>query len=286
MASLLPLPLIVGLLVGSDTAAAPPAAARTHHLLNGRNLDGWYTFLKERGRDNDPNRVFTVKDGTLRISGQEWGCLTTVEEYENYHLVVEFRWGDETFPPRAAKARDSGVLVHSVGADGAYGGMWMYGIECQMIEGGTGDLLVVGDGSQRFAITCPVAPERQGSCHVFQPDGHRQTIHAGRINWYGRDPDWQDRKGFRGRQDREAAVGQWNRYECLARGGDITLILNGTVVNQASGAQPRKGRIQIQSEGAEVFFRRIDLVPLVQHGSIRASGVAVARRGGALPGRR
>ena len=27
-------------------------------LFNGENLDGWYTFIKERGRDADPQSVF------------------------------------------------------------------------------------------------------------------------------------------------------------------------------------------------------------------------------------
>ena len=46
---------------------------KTIELFNGQNLDGWYTFLKERGRDNDPKNVFTVNDGIIRISGEEWG---------------------------------------------------------------------------------------------------------------------------------------------------------------------------------------------------------------------
>ncbi|MEX0884402.1 MAG: family 16 glycoside hydrolase, partial [Cyclobacteriaceae bacterium] len=59
-------------------------------LFNGQNLDGWYTFLKERGKNNDPKNVFTVKNGIIHISGEEWGCITTEEEFEDYKLVVEF----------------------------------------------------------------------------------------------------------------------------------------------------------------------------------------------------
>jgi hypothetical protein len=74
-------------------------------LFNGRNLDGWYTFLRDRGRDRDPKKVFTVKDGQIRISGEEWGCITTHEEFKDYKLVVEFKWGGEAFEPRKDKAR-------------------------------------------------------------------------------------------------------------------------------------------------------------------------------------
>lgn len=249
----------VCLLAGLGATADLPGAAS---LFNGKDLDGWYTFIRDRGRDVDPNGVFTVKDGTIRISGQEWGCITTDAEYENYHLVVEFKWGELTHEPRVDRARDSGVLVHSVGADGGYGGVWMYSIECQMIEGGTGDLLVVGDGTDQYALTSPCAAGTPADTHVFQPDGQPVTIHGGRINWYGRDPDWKDEKGFRGRQDVENPVGEWNRYECIADGDTITVMLNGTVVNKASNVIPHKGRIQIQSEGAEVFVRSVELAPL------------------------
>lgn len=237
---------------------------KTIKLFNGKNLEGWYTFLKERGRDSDPKKVFTVKDGLIRISGEEWGCITTKKDYENYKLVIEYKWGDQTFDPRVDKARDSGVLLHSTGMDGGYSGTWMHSIECQIIEGGTGDFLVVGDGSEQFALTSPVAPEKQGSSYIFKPGGNPVTIHGGRINWYGRDPNWQDVKGFRGEKDIEKSVGDWNRLECIADGGEIFIYLNGTLVNHAINVKPKKGRIQIQSEGAEMFVRKAELMPLPQ----------------------
>lgn len=69
-------------------------------LFNGKNLDGWYTFLQNRGRNNDPKKVFTVQNGMIRISGEEWGCITTNKAYENYKLIIEFKWGRETHAPR------------------------------------------------------------------------------------------------------------------------------------------------------------------------------------------
>ena len=65
-------------------------------LFNGKNLDGWYTFLKDRGRNNDPKKVFSVNNGLIHISGEEWGCITSKKEYDNYHLIVEFKWGKKT----------------------------------------------------------------------------------------------------------------------------------------------------------------------------------------------
>jgi len=248
--------------LAAENNARDSASKGVIRLFNGKNLDGWYTFLRDIGKNKDPHRVFTVKDGLLRISGLDWGCITTEKEYENYRLIAEFKWGRDTHEPRVDRARDSGFLIHSIGKDGGYGRVWMTGIEFQIIEGGTGDFLAVGDKTERFALTCPVAEKKAGSSYVFQPDGKPVTIHGGRINWWGRDPGWKDLKGFRGARDVEKPVGQWNRIECVADGDTLTAIVNGVVVNRALVVKPNKGRIQVQSEGAEVFYRRIDLIPL------------------------
>jgi hypothetical protein len=231
-------------------------------LFDGESLDGWYTFLQHRGRNNDPKKVFSVVDGMIRISGEEWGSLTTTEEFENYRLLTEFKWGNETFEPRLNNARDCGLLLHSQGEDGGSQGIWMHSIECQIIEGGTGDIIIVGDGTDNFRVTSTVAIHKQGNSFVFQPDGRMETINSGRINWFGRDENWKDTLGFRGKNDVENPVGKWNTLECIAYKNHFIIYLNGVLVNEATGVKPQKGKIQIQSEGAEIFFRRVDLIHL------------------------
>jgi Domain of Unknown Function (DUF1080) len=101
---------------------AVSAAAESHQtrpLFNGQNLSGFYTFLEGRGKNNDPDKVISVADGMIRISGREFGYLATEEEFENYHLTVEFKWGTQTHPPRKDRARDSGILFHFKGPDTA-----------------------------------------------------------------------------------------------------------------------------------------------------------------------
>lgn len=235
---------------------------KTIKLFNGSNLDGWYKFLQHRGRDNDPKNVFTARDGMIRISGEEWGCITTQAEYEDYKIHLEFKWGGKTFAPRLDNTRDSGLLLHSQGEDGGSEGIWMHSIECQIIEGGTGDFIVVGDGTDQFQITSTVATEKQGDSFRYDPKGKKQTIKQGRLNWFGRDPEWKDVIGFRGKRDVEKPSGEWNTLECLVVDGEIDIFLNGVLVNRATHVKPEKGRIQIQSEGAEIFFRRVELTPL------------------------
>jgi hypothetical protein len=195
----------------------------------------------------------------LHISGEEWGCMTTNKEYENYRLIVEYKFNGGTHAPRIDKARDSGILLHSVGEDGGYDGTWMHSIECQIIEGGTGDFIVVGNGTAEFSLTSPVAPEKQKGSFVFNPNGKDATIQGGRINWYGRDPLWQDTIDFRGVKDVEKPVGEWNTMEMVADGDEITVYVNGVLVNYAKDVLPRKGKIQIQSEAAEITFRKVEI---------------------------
>ncbi len=247
-------------------AAADPVT-KPINLFNGKNLDNFYTYLQGIGKNKDEKGVFTVKDGAIRVSGEVYGCFTTEKEYENYHLVVEFKWGEKTWGNRAKATMDSGILLHCVGEDGGSSynkegkpsGPWMESIECQMIEGGTGDFILVG-GKGRPKLTATV--KKIGNQWYFDPKGEAKEFTGGRINWFGRDPDWKDVKGFRGKQDVENPAGEWNTLECICAGDKITNILNGKVVNVGTEASHTKGKILFQSEGAEVFFRRIELLPL------------------------
>ena len=236
--------------------------AQERALFNGKNLDGWYTFLKVRGKNVDPQGVFTITNGLLKISGEEWGCITTEQEFSNYKLVLEFKWGGKNCPPRESRARDSGLLVHSQGEDGAYSGTWMRSIEANIIEGGMGDFVVVGDKTEKFQLTAKIASEKCKKCGVWDPNGMPYTIQSGRINWYGRDPEWEDVLGFRGKNDLDNPLGEWNCMELIASGDKLDVFYNGKLVNQAYNVRPTAGKIQIQSEAAEIFFRKIAITPL------------------------
>jgi len=261
----------------SPAITAPQTATRPDnviHLFDGKSLDGFYTWLVDSRRE-DPLRVFTVVDQVdgapaVRISGEKWGGIITRDSYRDYRLVVEFRWGLLTWGQRRNATRDSGVLVHAQGADGNTGrdfnGPWMRSIEAQVIEGGVGDIILVAGFEADGARVTPRISARAGKDRdgepVFDPNGEAREFESGRINWYGRDVDWQDRLGFRGRDDVESPYGGWTRLEVVAEGDRITNIVNGKVVNEGYRSSLTGGKILIQSEGAEIFFRRIDLEPL------------------------
>lgn len=237
----------------------PVKSPKVIRLFNGSDLGGFYTFLQGSGRDNDPDKVFSVVDSMIRISGRYSGSLTTRQEYENYYLVAEYKWGSTTFEPRLDSARHSGIWVNCIGEDGAFSNACMHGIEIDVMEGGTGNLLVAGDNTDNFSLTCQVSGRKIDDSFVYAPDGEPVTIHKGRVYWWGWDRNWQDVKGFRGFRNIENPRGQWNRLDCIVSGQEIKVILNGTLVNDCVNVQPRKGRLQLQSDGAEIFFRRLDL---------------------------
>lgn len=242
--------------IAPDNPAVTPRKAIV--LFNGKDLTNFYHYTRE-SKLEDPNKVFTVANGILRISGQEWGGITTRESYRDYRLVVEWRWGSKGWNEREKKARDSGILIHGTGPDGGYNGIWLESFESQIIEGGSGDILVVSKTTPMSA-SCICAME--GKEMYFNSKGTAMTRSTGRIDWYGRARDWKDEFGFRGKQDVEKAVGKWNRQEVIAAGDRMVNLLNGKVVSGAFDLSHTQGKIQVQSELAEIFVRRIELLPL------------------------
>ncbi|PYV19172.1 MAG: DUF1080 domain-containing protein [Acidobacteria bacterium] len=258
-------------------ACSPLARADDGHtlrLFNGKDLANFYTWLVDF-KYADPDRVFSVVDSVdgapaIRISGQHWGGLITREEFSDYRLVVEFRWGLLTWEKRADKAKDSGILTHCQGPEGNYAadfnGPWMRSVEFQIIQGGVGDFILVAGydaEGKRVApkLTATAGKDRDGE-DVYDPGGAPREFQGGRINWYGRDPDWKDVLGFRGKNDVESPGGEWTRLEVICDGDTITQIVNGKVVNRGTRSSLTRGKILFQSEGAEIYFRKIELAPL------------------------
>ena len=261
--------------VAAETLDAPIVPKETIVLFDGKtrkDLSAFYTWLPKFGHE-DPDRVFTVVDQidgapAIRSSGQHWGGIVTKANYANYKLVCEFRWGTVTWAPRADKTRDSGILLHGQGPDGnankEFKSPWFRSVEYQIIEGGTGDIILVNGydkGSDQ-----PIAPKLTAKVAAngknWDPNGTAKEFTKGRIDWQYRDPNWKDVLGFRGAKDVEKPVGQWNLIEAYVEGGDVTYFLNGVKVMEGRNGSFKAGKLMFQSESAEIFFRRIELQPL------------------------
>jgi hypothetical protein len=203
------------------------------------------------------------RDRAIRISGDGLGGLATLAEYGNYHLELEFKWGEKRFPPRADAPRDSGLLYHCVGGYNAGTG-WLESSEFGILEGGeTGDFWSV-PGAHGVRVRVDVEgedippPKRRYPDEPirFKPGGKKYVgTTAGILNG----------------DDNEKPRGKWNKLDLVCVGQTAVHVVNGTVnlvlTNIRRTVDGReeplaRGRIQLQSEGAEVFFRRLRLRPV------------------------
>lgn len=255
----------------------------TIRLFNGQSLQGFYKYLgpphrgaEPLGKNHDPQHVISVRDGLIHFSGQVEGGLATNDEYENYRLTVVYKWGDRTWAPREAAARKSGVLLHCTGQDGEVRGRWMRSVKCEIHEGNTGTLHLLGATSghplhltaEANLLPSGGSQEHSSTHYQYSPGAPFTTFTRGELLRLGRSPRWMDVKGFHETADIEKPLGEWNTLECTCLGDKITIRLNGRLVNEARtsnmhGNSPlTKGRIMLQSEKAEIFFREILLQPL------------------------
>ncbi|MBI3855994.1 MAG: DUF1080 domain-containing protein [Planctomycetes bacterium] len=239
-------------------------------LFNGKDLSGWTTWLGDTKRE-DPRGVYCVRDGAIRISGDGFGYLATEKSYQDYRLVAEFKWGKKNWRGREQNARDSGLFLHATGPDGnSYDGAGAFrcAVECQVMQGRVGDLMLIRGKDEAgkpipMRFTAQIAPGRDPEgWPTWKKDGDALTMERGRLNWWGIDPAWKDTLDFRGAKDVESPVGEWTRIECVCDGGRIAVTVNGTRVNEVTEATPRSGRILLQCEGSEIFFRKVELHPL------------------------
>jgi hypothetical protein len=242
-------------------------------LFNGRNLKGWDTYIGPAydsaqkkfsgtpvGLNDDPFGLFSIvqEDGqaAIRISGEHFGGISTVENFQNYHLRLEFKWGIKKWNPKKNGPRDSGVLYHAGGLHGADGGFWMRSHEFQVQEGDCGDYWGVAGATADIRAKKDVHDQ-----YVYDPTAPLEVF--------------RDRTAI-GRHcvkspDSEKPSGEWNTIELYCVGDTSVHVINQTVNmvlyhlahTSGAGTEPMaKGKIQIQSEGAEVFYRNISIEPI------------------------
>jgi hypothetical protein len=254
-------------LTGAASALSAESVAQKINLLDViRRGEVEYHVDQAKDVHDDPKDIWRFEGDQLRISGRGYGYVATKESFRDYHLVIEFKWGDKAWGIREHAARDNGILLHGHGPHGAYGGTWMASVEAQIIEGGVGDILVLSaratDGTPlKTSVTSEYRLERTNQM-IWTKGAPRKAVGGGRINWEYRDPDWIDQKGFRGKRDVESPVGEWNRMEVIAKGDTLQYFVNGVLVNEAFEVKPSEGKVLLQTEGAEMFVRRYELWPL------------------------
>ena len=258
--SLLATALLVAELPAAAQEAKPITPKEAIQLFNGKDLSGLTTWLKKT-RHDDPTKVFTVKDGAIHVSGEDNGYIATDRAYQDYHLIVEYKWGKKT--DGGKYVRNSGILLHGTGADGAVGGVWMASIECQLAQGCVGDLIVIRSKDTPVAIAAETALGTDKRPR-WKAGGEVRTFTKGQLWWSLHEAGFKELIDTRGKQDVDSPLGEWTKVECICQGKRIQIIVNGTKVNECFDASPAAGKILLQSEGFEIDFRRFELRPLME----------------------
>jgi len=242
-------------------------------LFNGIDLTGWDTWLGPEfdtlandfgkvpvGLNTDPLDVFSIVDmegeNVLRISGEQFGGISTKEEFGNYHLQLQFKWGKGKHAPRTKDKRDSGLMYHAVGEQGADYGFWMRSHEFQIQEGDCGDYWACAG-----AMADVNSEMLSDSAYRYNTNGQLRTFSEN-------SPAWRNCKK---NPDAEKPYGEWNTLDLYCLGDSSVHIVNGVVTMVLNNLRQLKtgrelplvkGKIQLQSEGAEVFYRNIKIIPI------------------------
>jgi len=218
-------------------------------------------YVHPVGFNNDERGVFTTSiingEPVLHVSGEIYGSVHTKQDYENYHLVVEFKWGKQKWPPRLTEPLDSGILYHVIGDHGVdYWKAWALSQEFQIMEHSVGDWWQIA-GSQ-IDIRCEKTAGE--TVPMYNPKAPLVS--------YG--PGGAGITCLRGK-DVEKPHGEWNTLELITLGDKSLHIVNGEVVMALSNSRYTKdgkeipltkGKILLQSEAGEVFFKGIKIKPV------------------------
>ncbi|HWA34609.1 MAG TPA: DUF1080 domain-containing protein, partial [Cyclobacteriaceae bacterium] len=191
-------------------------------LMNGRNFDGWHKWFQGRNKNEDPANIFTLEGGTLHDTGKELGYLMTEKSFTDFHLTLEFKWGEKKWPPRENAKRDSGICYNIPGDTQDF--IWPQSVECQIQEGDVGDFWLLEYSTIQV----------EGKQNA--PSNHTQIMK---------------------KKDAEKPTGEWNTVEVISYKGKCVHIVNGVVVNYGENASVTGGRILLQSEYAEIYYRNI-----------------------------
>jgi hypothetical protein len=232
-----------------------PAHGKLVKLFNGKDLDGFDVMLKSSGVNHDDKHVFAVEDGVIHVSGDDFGGIMTKKDYGNYYLRAEFKWGEKTYQDKLGKARDCGILYNiqaspeepltEVPKD-----VWPRAFEFQIQEGGTGDIWLVKGAALKVKGVPVVSEDKPGATRYVKS----QRFGGGA---------WKDVTGFRDPTGEvEKPKGEWNVLELVVKGDHAWYFVNGKLVNEGTELNATKGRILFQTEGAETYYRNLEIAPL------------------------
>ncbi|MFC6223958.1 DUF1080 domain-containing protein [Hymenobacter artigasi] len=276
-------PLLAAAALLLSAAAFRTAPPKGWEPLLDPTLSKWQTYLSHRhvpgdkgqpptdaqgqplppiGYDKNEANVFSVAlqggEPVLRISGEIYGCVFTKQDYTNYDLKLKVKWGQKKWLPRLNEPRDSGILYNSQGECGAdYWHSWMLSQEFQVSEYQKGNAM--GDYWCIANSAADIAARRGQDTLRYDPAA--PSVQLGGAN----------NAHFCYAASIEHPKGEWTELELINVNGQSLHLVNGQVVMAVNHSSYLKdgqrqplthGKIQLQSEAAEVFYKGITIKPL------------------------
>ncbi len=272
--------LLSGLLLPAKIALA--ADGSWQPLFNGKDLTGWDTemmnipdkswnvpglqrdaagnYTEPLGKNRDPLHVFTVTnlDGgpVIHVSGQGFGVMMTTAMFTNVHIRLQIKWGDLKWSKKIGKPFDTGLLYFCHSEAGLADRTWPRSFEFQICQNEFGDLYALAS-----QITVPARLDGK----LWRYDS------AGTNTLFLQKPPIGNHCAHI--VDAEKPKGEWNTLDLITFNGDSIHVVNGQVVMRLHNAQRldngapepiMSGKICLQTEGGECFFRNVEVQPITE----------------------
>ena len=244
----------------ASAAVAADGKSGWKPLFNGKDLKGWSVHHASKTASDAPpaTSIFKVENGLIHAyptqaagSEQPNAYIETEGDYKDYVLSLEYMWGEKKFAPRLNLVRDAGLIYHVHRTRPAD---WPAGAEAQIQEGDTGDSWAVSSRLTSFVNPKTgryALPEDGGVPVTVGNDGKFERTRHNKVNEYP----------------------GWNTLEVIVRGDRATHIVNGVInmrvkdirgwdAGTNSWVKVDHGRIALQAESAEIFYRNIRMRPL------------------------
>lgn len=196
-------------------------------LFNGADLEGWHMDVPDLEVDSSLRVPFIIREGLLVSLGTPEGHLITDEVYDNYELELDYRF--------AGEPGNCGILVHASEPRALYK-MFPKSIEVQLMHQNAGDFWCIQEN-----IEVENMVDRRGP----------------KENWGVK--EGKERRILNLTDDSEKSLGEWNHVKVRCQENEVTVWVNGDLVNHGFNASTSSGQIALQAEGAEVEFKNIFL---------------------------
>lgn len=180
---------------------------------------------------NTEAETWEVKGDELVCSGLPIGVIRSEHKYENFILHIEWK--------HMEAGGNSGTFVWSDAEPGD--NRLPNGVEVQMLE---------LDWVKLNTKDGKAPPAAYVSGEIFGVGGV-ETV-----------PDNPRGRRSKSIEMRCKGKGEWNTYDVVCVDGTIKLSINGKFVNGISKSTKKMGFICLESEGAEIHFRNIRIIPL------------------------